>query len=163
MRYIVFAAALLAAAPGLLLAAVPAEAAALLHPMFADHAVLQRDQPIPVYGQAKPGAEVSVQLGNAKATAHADKDGQWRAALPAMPAGGPYTLHVSSGGDSQDVQDVLLGDVFLCTGQSNMQVSVRGAANADGRDRRGHRRPGARTGGGPHRPAPCRCPLSPRR
>ncbi len=122
MRYLVFAAALLAAAP--------AEAAALLHPMFADHMVLQRDQSIPVYGEAKPGAEVNLRLGDVKATAHADKAGQWRAALPAMPPGGPYTLHVTSGTDSQDVQDVLLGDVFLCTGQSNMQVSVRGAANA---------------------------------
>ncbi len=113
-----------------LLAAAPAEAADLLHPMFADHMVLQRDQSIPVYGEAKHGGEVILLLGDVKATAHADKAGQWRAALPAMPPGGPYILHVTSGTDSQDVQDVLLGDVFLCTGQSNMQVSVRGAANA---------------------------------
>ena len=86
------------------LAAGPAEAATLLHPMFADHAVLQRDQPIPVYGTAKPGADVTLQLGNATATAHADKDGQWRATLPAMTAGGPYMLHAASGGDSQDIQ-----------------------------------------------------------
>ena len=122
MRYLILAVALLAAAP--------AEAEPLLHPMFADHAVLQRGQPIPVYGAARPGADVSVQLGSASVTAHADKAGQWRAAVPAMPAGGPYILHVTSGGDSQDVRDVLVGDVFLCTGQSNMQLSVRGAANA---------------------------------
>src|SRR3569833_4163741 len=47
-----------------------------------------------------------------------------------MSAGGPYTLHAASGSDSQDVRDVLVGDVFLCAGQSNMQLSVRGAANA---------------------------------
>jgi sialate O-acetylesterase len=122
MRYLMLAAALLGTAP--------AEAATLLHPMFADHAVLQRGQPIPVYGTAKPGADVTLQLGNATASAHADKDGQWRATLPAMSAGGPYVLHAASGGDSQDVHDVLVGDVFLCTGQSNMQVSVHGAANA---------------------------------
>src|SRR6202012_3909884 len=56
--------------------------------------------------------------------------GQWRATLPAMSAGGPYVLHAASGADSQDIHDVLVGDVYLCTGQSNMQVSVRGAANA---------------------------------
>ncbi len=112
------------------LAAGPAEAATLLHPMFADHAVLQRGQPIPVYGAAKPGADVTLQLGNARLSAHADKDGQWRATLPAMTAGGPFVLHAASGGDSQDIHDVLVGDVYLCTGQSNMQVSVRGAANA---------------------------------
>jgi sialate O-acetylesterase len=112
------------------LAAGPAEAASLLHPMFADHAVLQRDRPIPVYGQAKPGADVNLQLGSASASAHADKNGQWRTTLPAMPAGGPYTLRATSGGDVQDIHDVLVGDVFLCTGQSNMQLSVRAAANA---------------------------------
>ena len=131
MRYLLFAAALLVAAPGFLFAAIPADAATLLHPMFADHAVLQRGQPIPVYGQARPGADVTVLLGAATAkTAHAGPDGQWRATLPAMTAGGPYVLHAASGTDSQDARDVLVGDVFLCTGQSNMQMSVRGAANA---------------------------------
>jgi sialate O-acetylesterase len=93
--------------------------------------VLQRGQPISVYGKATPGAEVTVQLGGASATARAGQDGFWRAALPAMPAGGPYTLHVTSGAQSQDVHDVLVGDVFLCTGQSNMAMSVKGAANAN--------------------------------
>ena len=92
MRTLMLAAALLGAAP--------AQAATLLHPMFADHAVLQRGQPITVYGTAKPDANVTLQLGNATASAHADKDGQWRATLPAMSAGGPYVLHAASGGDS---------------------------------------------------------------
>ncbi|HEX4026658.1 MAG TPA: sialate O-acetylesterase [Rhizomicrobium sp.] len=122
MKILLFAAALLAAAP--------VQAATLLHPMFADHAVLQRGQPIAVYGQAKPGADVSLQMGSATASAHVDKDGQWRTALLAMPAGGPYTLRVTSGGDAQEIHDVLVGDVFLCTGQSNMQLSVRAAAKA---------------------------------
>ncbi len=122
MRQLIFALALLAAAP--------VEAQTLLHPMFADHAVLQRDRPIPVYGQAVPGADVNVQLGNASLSAHADKNGQWRGTLPATPAGGPYTLRVTSGGGTQEIHDVLVGDVFLCTGQSNMQLSVRAAANA---------------------------------
>ena len=115
----------------LALAAMPALAAPLLHPMFADHAVLQRGQPIPVYGQAAPGTTVTVHLGSTTANARAGKDGQWHATLPAMPEGGPYTLEADGGSQHQAVQDILLGDVFLCTGQSNMQVSVRWAAGAD--------------------------------
>ena len=114
-----------------LLLSSPAAAQTLLHPMFADHAVLQRDQPIRIYGQARPGTEIRVQLGNAGATARAMAGGQWSGTLPAMPAGGPYSLQVSSGGETQLVNDVLVGDVFLCTGQSNMQLSVRRAANAE--------------------------------
>ena len=113
----------------LALAASPAFAAPLLHPMFADHAVLQRGAPIPVYGQAVPGTAVTVHLGSASTTARAGKDGMWRATLPAMEAGGPYEL-TADGGQHQAVTDVLLGDVFLCTGQSNMQVTVKSAANA---------------------------------
>ena len=113
-----------------LLAASPAMAEPLLHPMFADHAVLQRDQPIAVH-TLLPGAEIAVRMGSAGVTAKAGSDGHWRANLPAMAAGGPYMLEASSGGQSQTVSDVLVGDVFLCTGQSNMQLSVRRAANGD--------------------------------
>ncbi|MEN2790657.1 sialate O-acetylesterase [Sphingomonas oligophenolica] len=115
------------------LCAMPACAAEapLLHPMFQDHAVLQRGTPIPVYGSAAAGTAVTVTLGDARVTAKADKDGHWHASLPAMPAGGPYILeaHARSGFD-QRVEDVLVGDVFLCAGQSNMQLSVRAAGNA---------------------------------
>ncbi len=114
-----------------ILAATPAAAAPLLHPMFQDHAVLQRDQPIRIYGQAPRGAEISVQLGDASASVRASANGQWSATLPAMAAGGPYTIKVTGAGESQTVSDVLLGDVFLCTGQSNMAVSVRRTNNAE--------------------------------
>src|SRR6202789_4548789 len=128
MKFLVLALGLVAGGPAG--AVPPASAATLLHPMFNDHAVLQRDQLIRVYGTAKPGADVAVSLGNESATAHADADGGWSTTLPALPAGGPYTLSAKSGADSQEIQDVLVGDVFLCTGQSNMQVSVHYAANA---------------------------------
>src|ERR1700733_5485469 len=118
MRFLILALGLLA---------TPASAATLLHPMFNDHAVLQRGQPIRVYGTARPGADVAVSLGNESATAHADADGGWSSTLPACV---PYTLSAKSGADSQEIQDMLVGDVFLCTGQSNMQVSVHYAANA---------------------------------
>src|SRR5438105_2502455 len=62
-----------------LLATTPAAAEPLLHPMFADHAVLQRDQPIRVYGKANAGTDIRVQLGSASATTRATADGQWTA------------------------------------------------------------------------------------
>ena len=60
----------------------------------------------------------------------ADGSGHWTATLPAMPAGGPYTLIASGGGKSETASDVLVGDVFLCTGQSNMALSQRAVNNA---------------------------------
>jgi sialate O-acetylesterase len=69
--------------------AFPLSAAPLLHPMFQDHGVLQRDAPIPVYGDAPAGSEVTVTLGRAVAHARADAAGHWQLALPKMPAGGP--------------------------------------------------------------------------
>ena len=103
----------------------------LLHPMFQDHAVLQRDKPIAVYGMAAPGATVKVTLSSASAEAKAGKDGRWQLTLPAMTAGGPYTLRAESGGTAEQISDLLVGDVFLCTGQSNMQLSVARAQNSE--------------------------------
>src|SRR6185437_14929485 len=87
------------------LAAIHPAAAALLYTTFQDHAVLQREVPIPVWGTATPGAAVTVTLTQdttegaklpataARITAHAGPDGRWRGTLPALPAGGPYTLN----------------------------------------------------------------------
>jgi sialate O-acetylesterase len=108
----------------------PAPPPGLLHPMFQDHAVLQRDQPLRVYGNAAAGTPVNVTLGTTTASATADSNGHWTATLPAMPAGGPYTLTATGGGKSQTASDVLVGDVFFCTGQSNMALTQRAAGNA---------------------------------
>lgn len=102
----------------------------LLHPMFQDHAVLQRDRPIVVYGQTAPSASVTVTIGAASATARAGADGRWRATLPAMAAGGPYALNASANGETKSAADVLIGDVFFCAGQSNMGFSQRQADGA---------------------------------
>jgi sialate O-acetylesterase len=102
----------------------------LLHPMFGDHAVLQRDRPITLYGEAAPGAAVTVTLGRATAQAHADADGRWSTTLPALPAGGPYALTASAGGETATASDLLVGDVFFCSGQSNMAFSQRQADGA---------------------------------
>lgn len=123
---------LLLGAALLALSPLPAFAAdaPLLHPMFQDHGVLQRDRPIPVWGDAKPGESVTVTLGNAKVTAKAGKDGRWQATLPAQKAGGPFTLSAKSGSAEQSATDVLVGDVYLCSGQSNMEMQVRRSLDA---------------------------------
>lgn len=100
--------------------------AALLNPLFQDHAVLQRDRADPVWGQAKPGAALTIRFAGHTVHSRADADGHWQATLPALPAGGPYTLAVSStDGATQTIGDVLVGDVWLCSGQSNMVLQVK--------------------------------------
>jgi len=107
----------------------------LLHPMFSDHGVLQRDRPIAVWGWAAPGERVTVTFAGARVRARADADGTWRASLPARHAGGPHTLVVqTAGGASQSAADILTGDVYLCSGQSNMEFPASGAAGGAGAD-----------------------------
>jgi len=115
------------------LAGVGSAAAAqdtLLGPLFTDHVVLQRDRPINLWGEAAPGAAVSVTLAGASVEARADVRGKWHAALPPQPAGGPHTLTARSGNREQIAQDVLVGDVWLCSGQSNMVWNVRASLNS---------------------------------
>lgn len=102
----------------------------LLHPLFQDHAVLQRDQPIPVWGNAAPGTTVSVTLAGRTVTTRAEASGRWQARLTPLAAGGPYVLSVRAGKASQVVQDVQMGDVWLCSGQSNMELPVWRALDA---------------------------------
>ncbi|AKC88216.1 9-O-acetylesterase [Pseudoxanthomonas suwonensis] len=100
------------------------EQAPLLHAMFQDHAVLQRGQPLRVWGRAQPGQDVQVELAGKRAKARAGADGRWEAQLPALKAGGPHTLTARAGDAKQSVSDVLVGDVWLCSGQSNMELQV---------------------------------------
>ncbi|WP_165185675.1 sialate O-acetylesterase [Caulobacter soli] len=108
-----------------------AQAAPLLAPVFTDHAVLQRGQPIRVWGAAKPGAVVSVKLGEAEASATVDAEGRWSTTLPAREPGPALTLTVKAGGDSQTLSDLLVGDVWLCSGQSNMEYPLRRALGGE--------------------------------
>ncbi|MDH5822534.1 sialate O-acetylesterase [Luteimonas sp. RD2P54] len=104
--------------------------APLLHPMFQDHAVLQRGQPLRVYGTAQPGEPVQLEFAGRRASARADADGRWEARLPALPAGGPHALTARAGEREQRIEDVLVGDVWLCAGQSNMELQVWRALDA---------------------------------
>lgn len=88
---------------------------------FSDGMVLQRDVRIPVWGWAAPGSTFQVELNGFQATATTGQDGRWEVSLPKMKAGGPYELKVGN----QTIHNVLIGDVFLCSGQSNMELPIR--------------------------------------
>jgi sialate O-acetylesterase len=107
------------------------QAAPLLAPVFTDHAVLQRGQPIRVWGAAKPGAVVALSLGEAKASATADAQGRWSSAFPAREPGAALTLTAQAGGERQTLSDLLVGDVWLCSGQSNMEYPLRRALGGE--------------------------------
>ncbi|MBB3226024.1 sialate O-acetylesterase [Luteibacter sp. Sphag1AF] len=92
--------------------------------MYSDHAVLQRDQPMHIWGWSAPGATVQATFDGAQASAKAGKDGRFDITLPAHHAGGPYVLELDDGTDKRRVSDVLVGDVWLCSGQSNMEFMV---------------------------------------
>ncbi len=104
---------------------VPAASHADVHPaaLFGDNMVLQRDAKIPVWGMADPSEKVTVTLAAKTAATIADASGHWRVTLDALPAGGPYTLAIA-GKNTVTLNNVLLGDVWLCSGQSNMQFAV---------------------------------------
>lgn len=92
-----------------------------LAPLFHDHAVLQRDMPLPVWGIAAPGEAVTVRLAGHAAGITAGPDGTWLVRLPPLPAGGPHDLVASSASDEARATDVLIGEVWFCCGQSNME------------------------------------------
>lgn len=104
-----------------------AQAEARLHGLFGPHMVLQRDRDIPVWGWAAPGETVAVSFRQQRQTVQADAHGQWRLTLKPEAAGGPHTLTVS--GDQSraplSLADVLVGEVWLCSGQSNMEWALR--------------------------------------
>lgn len=104
---------------------------ALLDTLFQDHAVLQRDEPIVVWGRVRGAEAVTVSLAAASVHAQADAAGRWSAVLPARSAGGPFVLTAeSSSGTRQTARDILVGDVFLCSGQSNMELPVARTGDA---------------------------------
>ena len=95
-----------------------------LHPPLRDHAVLQCEKPLIISGTTAPHASVVVILASAGSTTTAGNDGRWSVQLPALPAGGPHELIVESDGETRRCIDVLLGEVWLCSGQSNMEWTL---------------------------------------
>lgn len=97
--------------------------------IFGDHMVLQREAPIRLWGTATPGAALSVGFAGRERPVSADAAGVWQVELSPMPAGGPYRLALRSGAEIfRELEDVMVGDLWLCSGQSNMEFPVAQAS-----------------------------------
>jgi sialate O-acetylesterase len=116
-----------------LVAAAGLSAAVTVASPFSDHAVLQREMPVPVWGTADPAAEVEVIFRGKSKSVKADKDGHWRIKLDAMKAGGPDAITVASGESKIVINNVLVGEVWVGSGQSNMAGGAGGYAKRDSR------------------------------
>lgn len=99
--------------------------------LFSNSMVLQRDQPVRIWGKASPGSQITVSLLKQQQTATAADNGRWEVRLQPLPAGGPYQLKIAGDGSQIQLEDVLIGEVWLCSGQSNMAMTVNGVQNAE--------------------------------
>lgn len=97
--------------------------------LFSDHMVLQQGREIHVWGKADPAEQITANLAGHGASATADPHGNWSLSLPSMSSGGPFTLTVHGKKDII-IKDVLIGEVWIASGQSNMTFSLDGAENA---------------------------------
>lgn len=98
--------------------------------LFDDGMVLQRRQPVVFSGTANAGQKVKVSLNRKSATATADRQGRWQVSLPAMEAGGPYEAVVKTTDSTRTIRNVWVGEVWLASGQSNMELPVQSTATA---------------------------------
>ena len=99
--------------------------------IISDHMVIQRGEPVHVWGWAAQGQKVTATLAGHKATVRTGKDGRWSLYLPAISAAGPHSLRVSAGKESLSVTDILAGEVWMTSGQSNMDFRLRSIDRAD--------------------------------
>ena len=95
-----------------------------------DNMVLQRNQPAPIWGWDDPGTKVTVTINDATVSAKADENGKWLVKLPPMKAGGPFDATVA-GSSTVTIKNVLVGEVWFCSGQSNMEWRVRQSNDAE--------------------------------
>ncbi|MHA4808081.1 sialate O-acetylesterase [Flavitalea flava] len=105
--------------------------------VFSDHMVLQRNIPIIIWGWAEAGERVAIHLHEQSGSVKADKAGNWLITLKPEEAGGPYEMTVTSNGSGKNsgihsvvLKDILIGEVWICSGQSNMEFSLKGVMNA---------------------------------
>lgn len=99
-------------------------AAITLPNYFGDHMVLQRDQPVSIWGWGTKGERIQLVFRHKRMQGKVGDDGKWQIMLPAVPAGGPYQIELHSTGQTIIIKDVLFGDVWLCSGQSNMNFRM---------------------------------------
>jgi sialate O-acetylesterase len=113
-----------------LLPATAAQAEVRLPHIFGSHMVLQQEKPVVIWGWANPGEAVTADLGTASAKATANDRGEWKLALPPQKAGGAAMTLTITASNKVVFDDVLIGEVWLCSGQSNMEFGVGRVANA---------------------------------
>ncbi|WP_204273703.1 GDSL-type esterase/lipase family protein [Draconibacterium mangrovi] len=102
-----------------------------LAPVFMNHMVLQQEQPIQVFGKANSRTKLTLNFASQKRTCTANEHGQWSVTFNAVAAGGPYELKVTSDSEeSISLYDILVGEVWVCAGQSNMEFQMKQAINA---------------------------------
>ncbi len=112
---------------------MPKTIATSLAPLFKSHMVLQRGMPLPIWGHATAGTRIRVSVNKIHAETISNKQGQWQLELPPLNAGGPYTLDVFEESKKQasiSCLDVLIGDVWICSGQSNMAWPLSATDNS---------------------------------
>jgi sialate O-acetylesterase len=114
----------------LALCALPACADIKLPAIISDHMLIQQQMPVRVWGKAAPGEAVSVEMAGARASSVADGSGKWEAYLPPSNAGGPFEMTIA-GANRITVHDVLVGEVWVGSGQSNMELPMTRVNNAD--------------------------------
>jgi len=107
---------------------VQTRAAVRLPHILGDNMVLQRGVPLPVWGWADPGEQITVCFADHEAGTKADAEGKWKVTLPAAKSGGPYEMTIS-GKNTLKLTNILVGEVWICSGQSNMAWSVGGSRN----------------------------------
>ena len=98
--------------------------------LFSNHIVFQRNKPIKIWGFSKPNEVIEVFFNSQKSVITANSEGKWMAELPAMPAGGPHEIKAKTKEKELAITDVLIGEVWICSGQSNMGWEVKQADNA---------------------------------
>lgn len=118
-------------APAIVFADQPEDAKPLVHPLFSDSMVLQRDKVIPVWGWTKPGAAIAVSFADQMVTTEAGPDGKWMLQVGPLEASSEGRALTVRGPQSITFEDVVVGDVWICSGQSNMEWPVQLANSAE--------------------------------
>jgi len=115
----------------LLTTTMSAHAEVTLNGLFTDHMVLQRELPVAVYGMAEPGEKVTVAFSGQEKSSTAGKDGTWRVKLDAMNASTNAAVLAVTGKNKIELKDILIGDVWVCSGQSNMEWTLGSCKRPD--------------------------------
>jgi len=99
--------------------------------LFSDNMVIQREQESPIWGQSEPNTDVLVSLGRAQCIVKSDAGGKWSVKLPSLKPGGPFEMIVECGEEKIVLKNMMIGDVWICSGQSNMEWPLLKALNGN--------------------------------